>query len=119
MKRSPRSRWFHALSVVFAAVPFAFALVRAVRTGSDLRYLWIAIAALGGATATMAVARRHVSGPTAAVALSAGVFVMATLLGVLAALLLGTTLGPGVLAVGSAFGLCFAAACLLQMRQGA
>ena len=115
MKRASRDRRIQTLSICIAAVPFAFALVRAVRTGSDLRYFWVALASLLGAAATMAVARAYSRRPNGAVALSAAVFVIATLFAVLAALLVGTALGPGILVVGSAFGFCFAVGGLLHL----
>ena len=95
-----------ALSILFAAAPFAFALIRFVHTGSDLRYLWVACGSLLGAVAVMAIARASSRRPQAVLALSAGAFVAATLLAVSAAMLLGTRLGPGILVVGSAFGFC-------------
>jgi hypothetical protein len=49
-----------------------------------------------------------------AAALFVLVFMRATLLAVLAAMLLGTTLGPGILVVASAFGFCLAAASVLR-----
>ena len=81
--------------------------------GIDFRYFWVAFGGLCGAAATMAVARRYDRTSKAAVVLPAAVFATATLLAVLAALLIGTTLGPGVLVVGAGFGFCFAAGCLL------
>src|SRR5438093_11243582 len=95
MKQLPPSPWIQALSILFAAIPFAFALVRALRTGYDFRYLWVALASLLGAAALMAVRKRDNRKPQAAVALSAGAFVMATLCALLAASLLGTTAGLG------------------------
>jgi hypothetical protein len=118
MKRALHGRRFYALSICVAAVPFAFALVRAVRTGYDLRYSWVALASLLGAMATMSVGRANTRRPIPVVALAAGVFVIATLLAVLAALLIGTTLGLGVIAVGSAFGFCFAIGALLHVLAG-
>jgi hypothetical protein len=115
MKRALQGRRFYALSICVAAVPFAFALVRAVQTGYDLRYFWVALASLLGAMATTAVGRAHTKRPIAVVALAAGVFVIATLLAVLAALLIGTTLGLGIIVVGSAFGFCFAVGALLHV----
>ena len=98
-------RKHQSLAILAAATPFAFALVRAVRTGNDLRYLWVALGSLGGAAVTTAVARRL---SPALVATS--VFVTSTLFAVLTALLLGTKLGPGILVVASGFGVCFAVA---------
>jgi hypothetical protein len=115
MTRSPRQRRIHALSLLFAAVPFAFALIRLGQTGYDVRYLWVALASLLGATTVMVVGRAHNRGLTMAVALAAGAFVTATLFAVLAAVLLGTTLGPGILVVASAFGFCFAVSSVLHV----
>ena len=115
MRRALQNRRLFALSIFVAAVPFAFALVRAVRTGYDLRYFWVALASLLGAMATIAVGRAHLTRPIAIVALVAGVFVIATLLAVFAASLIGTTLGPGIIAVGAAFGFCFAVGALLHI----
>ena len=113
-----QNQLLHAVSILFAVVPFAFALIRAFETGGrDLRYVWVAIAALCGAVVTILIARPYGGGPNAAVALSAGVFVIATLLAVCAALLLGTRLGPGIVVVGSAFGFCFAVGCLLHSSR--
>jgi hypothetical protein len=114
MRRSPRDRRLQALSILFAAVPFAFALIRAARSGSDFRYLWVAIASLLGAMAVMAVGQASRSALSVAPALSVGAFITSTLLAVLAAMLLGTTLGPGILVVASSFGFCCAASGLLD-----
>jgi len=110
-----QSRRLIALSILVAAVPFAFALIRAARTGNDLRYFWVALASLLGALATIAVGRAHANTPIAFVALSGGVFVIATLVAVLAAALMGTILGLGIIVVAAAFGFCFAVCALLHM----
>jgi hypothetical protein len=106
MKQAPQGWRFYALSICVAAIPFAFALVRAVQTGYDLRYFWVALASLLGAMATTAVGRAHAKRPIAVVALVSGVFVIATLLAVLAAVMIGTTLANN--RRRSAFGFCFA-----------
>ena len=111
---SRQERGFQALSILFGAAPFAFGLIRRVRTGYDLRYLWVAVAALIGATVGMAVGKAYRRQPSVTVALSAASFVIATLLATGAALLLGMRLGPGVLVVGSAFGFCCAASCVFH-----
>jgi hypothetical protein len=115
MKRALRSRRLFALSIFVVAVPFAFALVRAVRTGYDLLYFWVALASLLGAMATIAVGRAHTRRPIAFVALVAGVFVFSMLLAVFAASLIGTTLGAGIITGGAAFGFCFAVGALLHV----
>ena len=118
MRRSRQERGFQALSILFGAAPFAFGLVRRVRTGYDLRYLWVAVAALIGATVGMAVGKAYRRQPSVTVALSAASFVIATLLATGAALLLGMRLGPGVLVVGSSFGGCLAASGVLYTLGG-
>ena len=115
MKPSRPDWRIEALAILFAAAPLAFAVIRAVRTGYDLRYLWVALAALLGTTVVMAVGKTSKRSPHAAVALSAAAFVVATLLAVLAAWLLGTRVGPGLLVVASAFGFCCATSCLLRV----
>lgn len=102
------------LSIFVAAVPFAFGLIRAVKSGSDVRYLWVALAALLGAMAVMAAGKAFGRMPPMTVALSACAFVISTLCAVLAALLLGTMAGPGMLVVASGFGFCCAAGCWLH-----
>ena len=114
MKQSARDQWLLALSTVFVAIPFAFALIRAVRTRYDLRYVWVAFASLLGAMMVMTVCKTHSSTRRGVIALSAGAFVVATLFGVLMALWLGAEIGPGSLLVGSAFGFCCAVSRLLR-----
>lgn len=109
------SRAVGALSIVCAALPFAFGVIRAVETrGRDLRYILVALAALSGAAAVFAAARPHTRTRRMAAALFVAVFMGATLLAVVAAMLLGTILGPGILVVASAFGFCMAAASVLR-----
>ena len=115
MQRSNHG-WLRALSMVFAAVPFAFALIRAFQTGEDLRYLWVAIAGVCGAVAAVWVAGPDGTSQKAAIVLWFVVFAVATLLGILTAVLLGTKLGPAVVLVGAAFGFCFAAGAALYMH---
>ena len=115
MKSSHRDWRIQGISILFAAVPVAFAAVRAVRTGYDFRYLWVALASLLGTSGVMMVGKADRRRPSSVAALSAGVFVIATLLAVLAAWLLGIRVGPGSLVVGSGFGFCCAASCALYV----
>jgi len=110
---SARNRWLRALSLLFAAAPLSFGVIRAVRTGSDLRYLWVAIAALVGATAVMVVGTRSNTVRHGAIAPSAAAFVSASVLAVLMAMLLGTTLGLGIVVVATSFGFCCGVSCFL------
>jgi hypothetical protein len=115
MTRSNRNWRIYGLSILFAAVPFAFAVVRAIRTGDDFRYLWVALASLLSALVVVVVAKADRRGPIVAAARSTWVFVVATFVAVFAAWLLGARVGPGSLLIGSAFGLCYAASCALNV----
>jgi hypothetical protein len=107
-----------APSIVAAGVPFAFALIRAVTTGTDLRYFWVALASLVGAVATVAAVRAY-DRPVATIALASALFIVATFFAVAAAVLIGTVLGLGILVVGAAFGFWFTVAGLLYLRARA
>jgi hypothetical protein len=63
------SRSAQALAMLIAAFPFAFALIRALRTGYDFRYLWVVLASLLGAMAVMTVGKAHIRRAPVAVAL--------------------------------------------------
>ena len=102
-----------ALSVALAALPFAFGAIRALKTGTDVRYLWVAVAAgLGALTAAQIAGRWRLAARALLAFLASG----AT--GIGAALLLGTTLGPGILVVAASFAACFAAAILAAAFSG-
>jgi hypothetical protein len=107
-------RTVHALSFAAGAVPFAFASIRAIQTGWDFRYFLIAVAGLLGAAATVAIGRASTGWGTFAMVMAA--FVAAALLSVLAAMTIGTRLGPGLLIVAAAFAACFAAAAFFHLR---
>jgi len=113
-----RSRLLSLLALAAAATPFAFGMIRAVTTGNDVRYIWVALAS-GAATAAVMTTRKRAAGKLrGALTISAAVFVIATAAAALAARLLGTAVGPGMLVVATAFGLCFAfAACLRAMAR--
>jgi hypothetical protein len=115
MTPAPRLRLLQALSIAIAALPFAFALIRFVKSGSDVRYFWVALASFLGAITVVLGGGRQRPTLQAALTRSAAAFVIATLFAVLAGLLLGTTLGPGILVVAAAFGLCSAVSCALHL----
>src|SRR5882672_3237549 len=100
-------------SIFFVAMPFLFGLLRAVMSGNDFRYLWVAAASLFGAGAFAAAAGERMRRPRVALAFSAGSFIVATLCAIAAAMLLGTRLGPGLLVVASSFAFCCAIGCML------
>jgi len=99
-------------------VPVTFGVIRAVSTGADLRYLWLAGAAMGGSMAVMppgrgASGRAGVSLLRALGAVAAG----ATCAG-LVAMLLGAKAGPGIAIVAMAFGLCTGTSAMLAAQAG-
>jgi hypothetical protein len=110
-------RLLRALSVVAAGVPFAFASIRAVQTGRDIRYFWVALAGLIGAAAVVRIGRAKRSGG-AVLAPTAAAFVSALVFSTLAAMMIGTRLGPGLVVVAAAFAACFAAGVWLHLQAG-
>ena len=91
MMQSHRKRASQSLSILFGADPFAFALVRAVRTGDDFRYVWVAFGALLGATIAIAMRKADRTRTFAGLGLTA--FVLATLLATAVALIWPGKLG--------------------------
>jgi len=87
-----------ALSVAAAAMPFAFASIRAIRTTWDFRYFLMAFAGLVGAAATLAIGRGYAGGSNT-FAMTLAAFVAAGLLTVVAAIAIGTRLGLGLLVI--------------------
>src|SRR5712692_803838 len=104
MRRSPREWLLYSLSILFAAIPFAFGLIRAVRTGYDVRYLCMALASSLRAVIPVRTARNRK--PTGVLALSSLVLVIATMLAGLAAFLLGVKSVAAAGIVAFAFGFC-------------
>lgn len=106
MPDSQRRQLLQLLAVLLAVLPVAFGSVRAINTGDDFRYLWLAAAAILGSLSVMLPAYR-VPGPTrvsarrAAAAIATGAACAAA-----TAVALGATAGPGVAIVAVAFGLC-------------
>jgi hypothetical protein len=84
MKPSPRQRLLQALSLAIAALPFAFALIRFVKSGSDVRYFWVALASFLGAITVVLGGGRQRPTLQAALTRSAAAFVIATLFAALA-----------------------------------
>jgi hypothetical protein len=106
MSSPHRHRLLLAASVLLAAVPVIFGLIRAVSTGDDVRYLWLAGAAILGSMVAMRLGRgtsnpAHVSLRRALGSVAAGAASAAA-----TAILMGARAGPGVAIVAIAFGLC-------------
>ncbi|HUQ81178.1 MAG TPA: hypothetical protein VM076_08575 [Gemmatimonadaceae bacterium] len=99
------------LSLVFAMAPFGFAMLRFVSTGSDLRMLWMACAAMVGAVIVVAIRK------DSSTATSAAIFVVGTLLAGITARLLGATAAAGIWLVAIVLAFCFAASHALAARS--
>lgn len=115
MRRSAGQLILTLLSIVFAAIPFAFAIVRALQTGSDLRYVWVALGSFAGAAAVMWIGKARQRSPGAVLALAVVALIVATVLAGLVAFAVGASslVSVGVVALG--FGGCHAASLALSL----
>lgn len=103
-----------SLGFVLVAIPFGFGVLRAVTTGSDRRYVWVALAAAVAAGATLAYNRRVARAGVAP-------FVTALVASTTAASVAGFALGarsiPSVLVVSLGFAICEAGGLTLAVRD--
>jgi hypothetical protein len=123
MSSSLSRPWIVAAATIAAAVPVAFGCLRAISTGDDVRYLWMAGAAILGSMAVLphsgarAPANGWIGRGLAAVASGAACAAVA-------AVVQGARSVPGVAIVAVAFGLCTGTSARLVMlaresrRQG-
>jgi len=105
MERSGRRFVVRVLAILLGAAPFAFALIRWFRTGDDLRYLWVAVAAMLGASILPLVA----TGRNRKSAVFVGgvvAVVVATICGGVTARLVSRSTAPVAWLVAFAFGVC-------------
>ena len=106
MHDSPRYRLSLLVAVLLAATPVIFGFVRAINTGDDFRYLWLAAAAIVGSSVVM-VTGYGASGPARiSLGRAAGAVAAGGACAAAAAILQGATAGPGVAIVAVAFGIC-------------
>ena len=109
MRRSPWERLLYALSLACASVPFVFALIRALHTGSDTRFVWTAFASFLSASGVVAIAQGRGRSSALGPVTFLGGFVVAVLAAGATAFMLGATSGPAVWIVALAFAFCWAA----------
>ena len=83
-----------------------FGLIRAVRTGDDVRYLWLAGAAILGSIMVMPLGRVAAGSAPVSLRRALGAVAAGALCAAATAVLMGATAGPGVAIVALAFGLC-------------
>ena len=100
------------LGILIAGIPVAFALLRAVTTRTDFRYLWLAAASTVGAAIILGVARRA----SAPVRLSLSV-VGVTCITSLTGFAQGATSAPAVAFVAVGFAVCSSAGLALAARK--
>jgi hypothetical protein len=106
MKRSSREQLFLVAGILLIAAPFAFGLLRALQTGTDWRYLWAAIAALGGSSVVIAIGKSQSKTSTVTVGIAATALIAATLTAVLGARFLAHTQSVATWLVAFAFAFC-------------
>jgi cbb3-type cytochrome oxidase subunit 1 len=111
MKRSPTS----IIGILLIAVPFAFGLLRALHT-NDLRYLWMAAAALAGAGAVMGLARTRSTAVQVNFTSVLVAIVVASVVGRLTAALLGGKNAAAVWMVAIGFAVCEGVGCAMVRR---
>src|SRR5712671_1173547 len=93
------------LAVALALAPFGAALIRFTQTRTDVRYFWVALAAFLGALGVMLIGKARTQRKGVVLRLSGIAFLVATLLAVLAARLLGASAAFGIWAVAIVFAL--------------
>jgi hypothetical protein len=91
------------LGLLLAAIPFGFAVLRAVGTGTDLRYLWVALAAAVAAWAVLRFGGRGVPPTGSGVAVA---FVASMAAASVAGFVQGAQSVPAVLFVALGFAIC-------------
>jgi hypothetical protein len=115
MPSARRRKFLLLASVLVGVVPVLFGLVRAINTGDDVRYLWLAGAALLGSLAAVRLGRSslpplHVPVMRTVAAVAAGAVCAAA-----SAMFLGATAGPGLAIVALGFGLCTGISAVLAL----
>lgn len=105
-----------SLGFSLAIIPFLFAVLRAVSTGTDFRYAWIALAAAVAAAAALVYGSRDGRSATAGFIVS---LVASTIAACLTGFALGARSAPSVLFVGFGFAICEAGGLTLMFRAQA
>ena len=94
-------------AILLLALPVAFGIIRVVNTGNDVRYLWLAAAAILGSFAAAMPLGRRASPPARITALqTTGAVAAGSVCAAAAGILLGTTANLGLAIVATSFGLC-------------
>ena len=104
-------------AIVLGAAPLGSGLFRALRTGSDLRLLWMALAASIFAAGVLATEFGRRQTRRAIVNQALVILCVSSALAVGTGLLLGATAGPGVWMVAVVLGICLAVSSVLVARS--
>ena len=103
-----------ALGMLLGAVPFAFALIRLLATGDDMRYLWMATASTLCAAAVLV----RPSPPAILSRIRTGVAtIAAAVCAATVGIVLGATAVSGIAIVAFAFGICSTSGIRLVVRS--
>jgi hypothetical protein len=100
-----RVRRIYVVVVALGASPFVFGLMRALGSRHDIRMLWMAVAALLGASLAIAIGKPRSRKPVVVLARSVAALAASTLLAAWTAVQLGATAAPGIFAVSFVLGL--------------
>lgn len=106
MRRSSRELLFVIAGILLIAAPFAFGVIRRLQTGTDWRYLYVAISAFIGSSVVIAIGRSRSRTSSVTVGISVIAFIAATLAAVLGAKFLADTQSAAVWIVAVAFAFC-------------
>lgn len=106
MPGTQRRRFLLVGSALFALLPVLFGLIRAVTTGWDRRYLWLAGASLVGSWIVAGPPGRGASDRPHVLLRTVMAVILGAVCAAATALLLGASAGPGVAIVAISFGLC-------------
>lgn len=96
-------------AILLAAAPFGVAVIRVLRTGSDVRYFWVALAAFVGSGLAMSIGRARSDAGETLLRLSVLAVVLSTIAAVSVARMLGARALFGIWAVAIVFAIFFTA----------
>ena len=107
--------WLLLAAAMAAAVPVAFGVIRAVTTGDDVRYLWMAAAAILGSMAFVPWRSGAARSSTLPIGRGMAAIVSGTVCAAVMAVIQGARSVPGVAIVAVSFGLCTGMSAMFAM----
>ena len=110
-----RQQLVSVLGALAMSAPLAFGAIRAATTGSDFRYLWVALVSSVSAVLVMALGGANHRSTRGVVSLAALAFVVAALDAGLTGVMLGARSGAAVGIVSCAFAFCSAGGLALRV----